>query len=141
MTSSRTTIPQQENHDQQAAIQGFLSTQSLQLAEIFASQTAKYLMAARQVIHGEDPFEAAREGRLDPRNSRPHGSLLAGEEQGASLLEILDALVAAEAPDDPGYEKRGRNSRELLVAVNVEKKSIDEKNLIRLGGSQGPRGC
>src|SRR5438093_1090606 len=42
--------------DQQTAIQEFLSTQSLQLAEIFASQTAKYLMAARQVIHGEDPF-------------------------------------------------------------------------------------
>jgi len=50
-------------------------------------------------------------------------------------LKSWDALVAAKAPDDQS-QKAAQEFRELLVAVNVEKKSIDEKNLIRLGGSQ-----
>jgi hypothetical protein len=50
-------------------------------------------------------------------------------------LKSWDALVAAEAPDDQ-LRKAAQEFRELLVAVNVEKKSIDEENLIRLGGSQ-----
>jgi hypothetical protein len=121
--------------DQQTAIQEFLSTQSLQLAEIFASQTAKYLMAARQVIHGEDAFEAAREGRLDPETLSRMARYLQVKSKEHPYLKSWDALVAAKAPDDQ-LQKAAQEFRELLVAVNVEKKSIDEKNLIRLGGSQ-----
>jgi hypothetical protein len=121
--------------DQQTAIQEFLSTQSLQLAEIFAAQTAKYLMAARQVIHGEDAFEAAREGRLDPETLDRMARYLQVKSKEHPYLKSWDGLVAAKAPDDQ-LQKAAQEFSELLVAVNVEKKSIDEKNLIRLGGSQ-----
>jgi hypothetical protein len=113
--------------DQQIAIQEFLNTQSLQLAEIFASQTAKYLMAARQVIHGEDPFEAAGEGRLDPKTLGRMARYLQVKSKEHPYLKSWDALVAAEAPDDQ-LRKAAQEFRELLVAVNVEKNRTPQCN-------------
>lgn len=93
------------------ALDEFLKAQGDQLADIFAHQAAKYLAAARAKSgEGLDKaeFEKWQKYLARPRKEHP----------------FLDGNPS---PED--FQK-------LLLDVNREKKEIDEKNLITLGGSQ-----
>ena len=121
--------------DKEKEIKDFLDAQGLQLAEIYAAQSAKYLMAARRVMGTakEDVFAAARPEHLDPETLERLVRYLRVTAKEHAFLKRWDEL--ASSGSDAELERVAVEFQALLLNVNREKKSIDEKNLIRLGGS------
>src|SRR5579863_2546476 len=122
--------------DQEASIQTFLDAQGTQLAEIFAASAARYLMAASKILgpDKEDVFTAARAHHLEPETLERLVEYLRVPGKEHSFLDSWDALLKKGAAEGD-LQKPAREFQELLLSVNKEKKSIDEQNLIRLGGS------
>jgi hypothetical protein len=111
--------------DQEALIADYIRKQSDQLGEILASSSAKYLKAAAQVKNnGVSVASAASEGKLDQET-----------------LERWVAYLATPAMEHPFLKnwvdpQIQEKFQETLLAVIREKRSVDEQNLIRLGGSK-----
>jgi hypothetical protein len=103
--------------DQEAAIAGFLQAQATQLSEILAAKTAKYLKAAASL---DDP--KAKEG-LDPETLERWAEYLKKPKKEHPYLPARD-------PEE---------FQSFVIAVNGEKKKIDDQNHIRLGGSNERR--
>jgi mono/diheme cytochrome c family protein len=107
--------------EQEAAIKEFIKAQSAGLGEILAAQTARFLMAAK------------------------------GKERPADLdSETLDRWTAylAKSPKEHPFlqqwEERGTEAeaaafQDLVLKVIQDKKAVDEKNLILLGGNKDRR--
>ncbi len=111
---------------QQKKLDKFLEDQSKQLAEVLAHRTADYLRAARR-LHAEksDAKAVAAEMKLDAETLlRWRDYLALPSREHAAFDNWLDEakLPAAEV-------------QEKLLAVLQEHKEIEEKNFIRLGGS------
>ena len=94
----------------QKEIDEFQEKQAMQLAEIFARQTAEYLRAAR------------KEGGAESLDKE--------------LMERLEKYLAEPTHEHPFLASSPEQVQELLLEVIAEKKKIDETNFIRLGGSQ-----
>jgi mono/diheme cytochrome c family protein len=106
---------------QKEKLKQFLEAQASQLAEILAGRAAEYLSAADkpEAAEGLDGETLARWKKYLAKKDKEHPFLkawLAGPEAGTA--------AAATA------------FQELLLSVAAERKSIEEKNFIRLGGSK-----
>ncbi|MEO8126008.1 MAG: PSD1 and planctomycete cytochrome C domain-containing protein [Bryobacteraceae bacterium] len=119
--------------DQQTVLETYVRSQGLQLAQIHATHTADYLMAVRKDKLDDREKNAAAAG-LDletlnnwiayvrkPKLEHPY------------LKPFLDAL-AANKPEAE-VRKIAEDFQALALEVFTEKKTIDDKNYIRLGGS------
>ncbi|MBI1788559.1 MAG: PSD1 domain-containing protein [Acidobacteria bacterium] len=96
----------------EAEIKQFLQTQATQLAEILATRTAQYLTAA-----------------ADPKSS--HQGL-----DGETLDRWVKYLAKAQREHPYLPAKDAQEFQAFVLAVNAEKKSIDDQNHIRLGGNR-----
>src|SRR5262249_11937171 len=102
--------------DQEAAIKEFVSAQSMQLSEILAAKTSRYLRAATSA----DPKAvAAKDPGLDAETLQRWVDYLKKPQREHPFLPARD-------PDE---------FQAFVLAVNKEKKAIDDKNHITLGGS------
>ncbi len=104
---------------QKSIVDRFFDQQRIELAEIFAAQTARYLLAAPKVDSAAG-LDAELVGRwskylAEPRKDHP----------------FLKPWFAAQTTE----EKRAAAAelQALVMAVNEEKKEVDEKNKITLG--------
>lgn len=101
----------------------FYENQSRVLGEVLASQTARYLMAAQGVDDGKG---------LDEETMGRWKKYLLNERLHHPFLNAFRALVQAKAaPAD--LWKEARTFEELVLAVNDEKKLVDDKNKVILG--------
>jgi mono/diheme cytochrome c family protein len=101
--------------DQEAAIKEFLNTQATQLSEILAAKTARYLEAAEKGVASEEGLDQEtleRWTKYLKKPQREHHYLPAKDRQ---------------------------EFQAFVLAVNAEKKHIDDENHIRLGGSNARR--
>ena len=106
--------------DQQAAIQEFLRRQSDELAGMLASRTAAYLKAAPLL---DDPKADAK-------------AIAAKEGLDAETLGRWAKYLKKPVREHPYLPaKDSREFQDFVLAVNAEKKHIDDQNHIRLGGS------
>ena len=104
-------------------LKDFVGKQSGQLADILASQTARFLLAAR----GIEPAEG-----LDHPTLRRWARYLAKKDKEHPYLKAWDGLVAGNATPEE-FRKAANEFQDLVLAVNAEKKLVDEKNHITLG--------
>ncbi len=107
--------------DQKEKLKQFLETQASQLSEILANRSAGYLMAAGKAVttDGLDPDVLERWRKYLEKKDKEH--------------PFLKPWFAAE---DSDRAKAARDFQALLLAVAAERKAIEEKNFIRLGGSR-----
>jgi hypothetical protein len=98
--------------EREEQLKEYLKAQADQLADILANRAAEYLAAARgqRPVEGLDAEVLEKWKKYVERPKKEH-----------------DLLAAQTGP---------AQFQELLLAVNREKKEIDEKNLITLGGSK-----
>ncbi len=108
---------------QEAALKEFVDKQSGQLADILASKTARFLLASR----GLEPAEG-----LDHPTLRRWTKYLAKKEREHPYLKHWDELTARNARPDE-FRKAAQEFQEQVLAIDAEKKLIDEKNHITLG--------
>jgi mono/diheme cytochrome c family protein len=101
--------------DQEAAIKAFLEAQATQLSEILAAKTARYLKAAEKGVSTEDGLDAETLERWTKYLKKPQKE---------------HHYLPAKDPQE---------FQAFVLAVNAEKKHIDDENHIRLGGSNARR--
>ena len=121
---------------EEGALKEFLKTQSRQLVDILARRTSSYMVAAWQVLGPPkgDLQEAAQQASLDRETLERWVKYLGNSPRKHPLLDSWDDLLrrgAAEAE----VRRFADETQELLVSLIREKKEIDEKNKIRLGGT------
>ncbi len=133
-----------ENHkkkiaEMEAVIRDFEEKQNNMLVEILMKQTSRYMMAAWKAMSGAKPdvaAAAAAEGKLDPEILGRWIQYLKGTDKNHSYLEKWYAVVAGH----PALEQVKAVADEfqtLVLAVNTEKKAVDDKNYVALGGAAG----
>ncbi len=108
---------------QQTLIDRFYDTQREQIAEILASETARYLLATRKLDSGEG---------LDAETLKRWTAYLADPQKDHPFLKNWFGLVAKAAPE-ADLRKAARDFQELVIGVNEEKIRVDEENKITLG--------
>ena len=115
------------------AIQAFVKAQSEQLSEILMGQTSDYMVAAWKAMN-ENPQTPPAE--LDPeilerwveylgRTDLEHPYLREWEELGGqegTLQQVSDL---------------SRHFQDVVLAVHAEKKAIEDRNYVKLGGAKG----
>lgn len=124
---------QERINAQKKAIQDFIDAQTKQLTEILMGQTSDYMVAAWKAMN-ENPQTPPDE--LDPeilerwvkylgRTDLEHPYLRDWEEvrgQGGTLQQVSDL---------------SRRFQDAILAVHSEKKAIEDRNYVKLGGAKG----
>jgi hypothetical protein len=105
--------------DQQAVIDRFYERQREDLAEILAAQTSRYMLAAAK----SGPADG-----LDEETLKRWTKYLSTPEQRHLYLKAWFA-----AATDEERQKAAKEFEEMVVAVNREKRRVDERNTIILG--------
>jgi hypothetical protein len=108
---------------QEKALKDFVARQGDELAGILAEKTARFLMAARKL----EPAEG-----LDPETLTRWEKYLAKQDREHPYLKRWDELAARNASPDE-FQKAAQEFQNTLLAVNAEKKVVDDKNHITLG--------
>ena len=124
--------------DKKRELDEFIEAQSDGLVDILISGTKDYLMAAWKVSNGADVQSAVRESGLDRETlerwidylsltGREHRYLDAWDEANKQAADKAEAeRLAAEFSDD-------------LLAIHREKRAIEDRNYVKLGGREGSR--
>ena len=124
----------QKADGQQKMLDEYVRSQALQLAQIHATRTADYLMAVHNDKLADREKNAAQAG-LDLETLNNWIAYLRKPSLEHLFLKPFADAVAANKPAAE-VRKIAEDFQNLALAVFTEKKSIEEKNLIRLGGSK-----
>ncbi len=108
---------------QEAALKEFTAAQSDQLAGILAAQTARYLLASRDLAPADD---------LDHETLDRWKKYLANPKKDHPYLKRWMELAARNASRDE-MESAAQEFQAAVESVNEEKHTVDEHNKIRLG--------
>ncbi len=114
---------------QDKALKDFLAEQAASLARVLAAQTADNLMASLKPQTGhaldQETFALWRDYLKSARREHP-------------FLKEWEKLVGENAPEEK-LRAAAEEFQKAVLAVDQERRDIDEKNLIRLGGSNERR--
>jgi mono/diheme cytochrome c family protein len=107
-------------------LKDFLKRETAQMSEILASQTARYLMAARQVMPplSRPSDEVARATRVDRETLDRWVAYLKSFPKEHRYLDAWDALIKGGASDQE-FQKAADEFQSLALAVTREKKETD----------------
>ena len=123
--------------DVEKSIKEFADNQSLQLAEILAAKTARYMLASHRLT-GSEPenlSEVARGDALDKETQEHWAKYLTSSLREHPFLKDWDQW-SKEGSNLERLQVAAKNFQERLLATAREKKEIDQKNLITLGGEK-----
>jgi cytochrome c553 len=116
--------------DAEAAVRDFVTNQSDQLAQVLAARTSDYLIAACRVGASKAAEEdIAKAGSLDAETLKRWIAYLKKTEKEHPFLNAMPQTSCDE------MRSFAADFQERALALFAEKKSIDEQNVIRLGGS------
>ncbi len=129
-----------EIEEKEAAIKEFIQAQSTALGEILAAKSAKYILAAWHILGPEKqqlPEVAERES-LDKETLERWVAYLKPVQREHPYLKDWDEMLARDGSEEEATKIAGK-FQDLVRAVSREKKEIDGKNNILLGGSKDRR--
>ena len=115
-------------------LDSFLGTQTNQLAEVLAGNTASYLEAVWNVLgpRKRDMGEVAREFFLDEETLDRWVKYLGHSPRDQPLLDRFDSFLTDDSPEK--LRPWAAEMETLVLDVLREKRRIDKENEIRLGG-------
>jgi hypothetical protein len=118
----------------------FVEKQSIELGELLAGKTTDYFVASWKVIQGDAPSAeaVAATDKLDLETLNRCIRYLKTGEREHPYLKHWDETVARKAPIEE-IRKAAEEFQETLVAVFVEKREIDDRNFVALGGAAGAK--
>ncbi len=105
-------------------LKDFVETQNQQLADILATQTARYMLA----VSGDEDAASLNQSKLDPSTLERWKKYLSNPKTDHPYLNEWHAAKT-------GADRRlaAEKFQELLLATNAEKKGVDDRNHIKLG--------
>ncbi|MBI1790752.1 MAG: PSD1 domain-containing protein [Acidobacteria bacterium] len=128
----------QEIKDKQSALSDWITHQSNELADILAAQTARYLVSAWTVLTGArtDACQAAREDSLDHQTLERWVRYLETPRKDYSFFQPWFDLMAGH-PTEAQVRKLAGELEAFVLEIFAEKKAIDDRNYVKLGGAKG----
>jgi hypothetical protein len=129
---------QQQIKDKEEAIAGFVQKQRELLTEILLGQSSQYMVAAWGVIKGlkADAQTTARDAGLDRLTLERWIKYLRNPEREHAYLKEWDAMMARGGTLEEA-QVLIHKFHELVVAVNNEKKALEDRNYVKVGGAAG----
>src|SRR5262249_2781602 len=126
--------------EEEAAIKAFIQTQSTELGDILAAKSARYMLAAWRILGPERQqlAEIAERQSLDKETLERWVAYLKPVQREHPYLKDWDERQARGASEEDA-KKIAAKFQELALAVSRQKKEIDEKNNILLGGAKDRR--
>ena len=132
-----------EIDEKQVALTDWLNKQISDLVDILAAQTTRYVVSAWTVMTGErgDVFAAANQDSLDALTIGRWIKYLGNSEKDYAFVRPWFDLVASrggvEKLERSEVKKIGDEIQALLLSILAEKKAIDDRNYVKLGGAKG----
>ena len=132
-----------EIDEKQVALTDWLNKQTSDLVDILAAQTTRYVMSAWTVMTGErgDVFAAANQDSLDALTIGRWIKYLGNSEKDYVFVKPWFELIASRGGVDKlqrsEVKKIGDEIQALLLSILAEKKAIDDRNYVKLGGAKG----
>jgi len=129
---------QQQIKEKEETITSFVQKHREMLAEILLGETSQYMVTAWQVMKGlkPDAQTAAREASLDRLTLERWIKYLRNPEREHSYLKEWDAMMAHGGTSEEA-QVLAHKFQELVVAVNNEKKALEDRNYVKVGGAAG----
>jgi hypothetical protein len=124
----------------QAAIDEYIEKQNEQLTDIFFSQISRYMVAAWRVMSapGAGLAAIASEEKLDQETLRRWVEYLKNPEKEHQYLRKWDE-VTAKNPSREQVIAVAEEFQAVARAILKEKKAIDDRNYVKLGGAAGAK--
>jgi hypothetical protein len=120
-------------------IADFAAAQSRQLSEILSYQVSRYLLASWKVLNdGADVKATATADNLDQETLDRWVRYLKDPEKEHPYLKPWYALLARHAGPDE-VRKFADEFQALVLSFNAEKKAMDDRNYVKLGGAEGSK--
>ena len=126
--------------DLQAAIDDYIEKQNEQHIDIFFSQISRYMVASWRVLSGNKPdiSATAADEKLDRETLRRWTEYLKNpDKEHKYLRKWYD--VTGKNPTPEQVKAAADDFQALTVAIYKEKKVIDDRNYVKLGGTEGAR--
>jgi hypothetical protein len=129
-----------EADDQKNAIHDFVEKHSTDLGEFLATKTSRFMMAAWDVLAsgGSDSAAIAAEQKLEPASLERWIAYLKTPSRDHTFLKQWDELLAGKAPREQ-VEAFADKFQVLVLAMFAEKRGMDDRNYVKLGGAAGVR--
>ena len=124
--------------EQKELISGFLRKQTEQLTDILLDRTAAYMEASFKVIRGAQPDAqvAAAEAALDLRTLERWIVYLRDTRKEHPYLKDWDEMMERGGTLEEA-KKLAQQFQKTVLAIHSEKKGIDDRNYVTLGGKEG----
>jgi hypothetical protein len=128
--------------DNEAALKEFVQLQGMQLAEILAAKTARYLEAAWRVLKQSEHNSqtAAAELQLDPETLERWVKYLRAPEKDHPYLTKWNELLA-HGGQAAEIKKVAEDFQTLVLSIIGKKKAVDEKNRLILAQAEDDKYC
>src|SRR5260370_11272298 len=114
----------------QSAVTGFMETSVIDVAETFARQSARYMMAGRRILQSKlklDPAAIAAEEKLEPQALQRWVKYLGAKERQHPDLRDWDALQG-HGGSDAEAQRLAQQFQELVLAIITEKRDVEAAN-------------
>jgi hypothetical protein len=124
---------------QQAQIDAFVEQQAEQIVELLIARTSDFLMASHRVNTAKIPVaDAAREFQLDEETLGRWAEYLADRnKEHPYLVKWYEAVERKASPAE--LRVLADAFQQDVLAVHREKKAVDDRNYVKLGGAEGAK--
>ena len=123
--------------DLREVIDEFVEKQNLQLAQVLAEKTSRYMMAAWELRQGSrNAVALATEQGLDEETLGHWSNYLGNAEKDHPFLKRWFELAADNASREQ-VQQCANEFEQRVLDVMAEKKGIDDRNYVTLGGAKG----
>ncbi|MFN0170640.1 MAG: PSD1 and planctomycete cytochrome C domain-containing protein [Bryobacteraceae bacterium] len=128
----------QEIEEKESALKDWTGKQIDQLVDIFATSTSRYVMAAWRVKTGREPDAAAAASTagLDRETLERWVKYLSNPDRDYPYLKPWFEALDAKA-EEPEIRKIATELETRLLSILTEKKEIEDRNYVKLGGAKG----
>ena len=125
--------------DKKTEFDEFAKAQSDELIDILITKTKDYLVAAWEAGNGADVESVAKENGLDQETLERWTNYLNQTSREHRYLDAWDKANKHGA-EQAGAERLAAEFAGQLLAIHREKRAIDDRNYVKLGGREGARG-
>ena len=125
--------------DRKRSIDAFLERERDQLIDVFMGRTAEFLLASHSVLaEGSDAGRTAAEAGLDRETLDRWTTYLQSRPHQHHFLDDWHAVADAGGPESE-LRRAAADFEALLLSVHAEKRDLDDRNYVKLGGAEGAR--
>ncbi|MDE0103414.1 MAG: PSD1 and planctomycete cytochrome C domain-containing protein [Bryobacterales bacterium] len=125
--------------ERKRSIDAFLERERDQLIDVFMERTAEFLLASHSVLaQGADPERTADKAGLDRQTLDRWTAYLESRPHQHHFLDDWHAVADAGGSESE-MRRAAADFEAVLLSIHAEKRAVDDRNYVKLGGAEGAR--